>query len=101
MKQEEQIAKMYLEHIGFSSIDYEPDGNIPPDFVINGDIAVEVRRLNQHYMKGDTVQPLEKLEYSLLARIEALLNQYESVEASHSVFVVVSFERPLKASKDQ
>lgn len=100
MKKEEQIAKTYLEHIGYSFIDYEPDGNVPPDFVINGEIAVEVRRLNQHYMKGGVEQPLEELEYSLLARIRNLLNQYEGVEASHSVFVGVSFERPLKASKD-
>jgi len=27
---------------------YEPDGNTPPDFLVNGTIAVEVRRLNQN-----------------------------------------------------
>ncbi len=100
MKKEEEIAKIYLEHIGYASIEYEPDGNVPPDFVINREIAVEVRRLNQHYMKGGLIKPLEELEYSLLARIKTLLSQYESIEASHSVFVIVSFERPLKASKN-
>ena len=61
MKSEEKLAKLHLEHIGCMSILYEPDGNIPPDFLVNGEIAVEVRRLNQHFKNGDAVEPLEDL----------------------------------------
>ena len=48
MKREEKIANDYFISVGFNKILYEPDGNIPPDFLLNDSIAVEVRRLNQH-----------------------------------------------------
>ena len=49
MKQEEKWVEEYLTHRGFRDIVYEPDGNVPPDFLIDGKIAIEVRRLNQHH----------------------------------------------------
>jgi len=33
MKEEEQIAKDYLEGLGIGNVIFEPDGNIPPDLV--------------------------------------------------------------------
>jgi hypothetical protein len=53
MNREEKVAKTYLEKLGLGEVLFEPNGNVPPDFLINGRIAVEVRRLNQHYMKGN------------------------------------------------
>jgi hypothetical protein len=50
MDQSEQLAKQYLCALGFESIVYEPDGNIPPDFLADDRVAVEVRRLNQNEM---------------------------------------------------
>lgn len=100
MKSEEKLAKLHLEHIGCMSILYEPDGNIPPDFLVNGEIAVEVRRLNQHFKNGDAVEPLENLEFKLIPRVVNLMKQYEHIHTSHSVYVFVNFERPLKSSKE-
>jgi len=37
----EEVAEKYLVHLGFKSIDYEKDGNVPPDFVVDDGIAVE------------------------------------------------------------
>jgi len=42
MKQEEKWVEEYLTHRGFRDIVYEPDGNVPPDFLVNGKIANEV-----------------------------------------------------------
>jgi len=100
MKKEEKIAKSYLQHIGAINIVYEPDGNIPPDFLVDGEIAVEVRRLNQHYVKGEEPEPLEELEFSLLPKIKSLFKEYAKVPSSYSVYVTVDFERPLEVSKD-
>ncbi|MEZ4719401.1 MAG: hypothetical protein R2851_25450 [Caldilineaceae bacterium] len=35
---------------GFENVVYEPDGNIPPDFLVDERIAIEVRRLNQNFV---------------------------------------------------
>jgi hypothetical protein len=48
MKRDEKKAREYLESLGFKQIIYEPDGNIPPDFLVESSIAIEVRCLNQH-----------------------------------------------------
>ena len=37
-----------LKGKGHVSVVDEPDGNTPPDFLVDGHIVVEVRRLNQH-----------------------------------------------------
>ncbi len=66
MNREESVVRQYLEHVGFQDIKYEPDGNIPPDFLVGGRVAVEVRRLNQHFnTEGKDAETLERLEYSL------------------------------------
>src|SRR5258708_3953937 len=36
----------HLQYRGYCDIIHEPDGKIPPDFSVEGRIAVEVRRLN-------------------------------------------------------
>ena len=62
MKVEEQMAKTYLEHLEYQDIVFEPDGNIPPDLLLNGNIALEVRRFNQYFRNGDKKEALENLD---------------------------------------
>jgi len=74
MKQEEKWVEEYLRHQGFKDIVFEPDGNVPPDFLVNGTIAIEVRRLNQHYDdKSGKPEGLEQLAMPLRGRLETLL----------------------------
>ncbi len=94
MNREEAIVQEYLQAQEFHSIVHEPDGNVPPDFLVNDEIAVEVRRLNQHCDR-DANQPLESLEYRLIPRIAALLKDYQTVEHEHSAFVTIHFRRPI------
>ncbi|WP_417491937.1 hypothetical protein [Maricaulis sp.] len=49
MNEDEERAQEFLKRLGFAELRYEPDGNVPPDFLCNKSIAVEVRRLDQHY----------------------------------------------------
>lgn len=100
MKNEEKIAQIYLERCGYDNIIFEPDGNIPPDFAINRNVAIEVRRLNQHHQTNGRAQPLEQLEFSLIPKIRSLLNNitFES-EHSHSYFVFIQFSRPIGNAK--
>lgn len=50
MNNDEAIVKRFLEN-QFLKVTHEPDRNIPPDFLVNDEIAIEVRRLNQNYTR--------------------------------------------------
>ena len=52
----ETAVDRFLRHSGFTDLVFEPDGNIPPDFVVEGRIAVEVRRLNQNSVSVNLIR---------------------------------------------
>ena len=60
MDDSEARIAAYLAHRGFTDVVYEPDGNVPPDFLVDGRIAVEVRRLNLNAVTGTEYQGLEE-----------------------------------------
>lgn len=74
MNNDEKIAEKYLKRFG--QVVYEPDGNMPPDFVIAENIGVEVRRLNQNYMHKGKVIGLEQNSIPLFQAIEETLKNY-------------------------
>ena len=65
MNREEIIAEKYFKSLGYNNIKFEPNGNRTPDFAINDQIAVEVRRLNKFHNQ----QPVEKVEFKLIPKI--------------------------------
>ncbi len=93
MNKEESIVKQHLESLGFTDIIHEPGGNIPPDFLIDNKVAVEVRRLNQHY-NGNA---LEDVEYKLIPKIKNLFNIFKAT--NNFAFVFVDYKRPIRISK--
>jgi len=95
MDSSERIVYEYLSSQGFSDVAYEPDGNVPPDFLLNGRIAVEVRRLNQNADTADGPHGLEETAIPLQARIRKLLATLGSSNSCKSWFVIYSFRRPL------
>ncbi|WP_444926408.1 hypothetical protein ACJJI4_21435 [Microbulbifer sp. TRSA002] len=101
MKIEEKIVYRYFKSQGFLHIDYEPDGNIPPDFLLNNTIAVEVRRLNQHYDNGKSIKPLEDIEYKLVPQLNTLLKTFKGAEHKSSAFISISYSRPVGNIKDK
>jgi hypothetical protein len=98
LKEEEKIAYDYFITMGFKKIYHEPDGNIPPDFLLNESIAVEVRRLNQHFNYKKDI-PIEKLEYQLIPRVTNLLKSFKVPDIDSSAFLTFSYARPLKVDK--
>ena len=49
-------ARQYLQTLVHTKIEYEPLGNVTPDFLLDNKIAIEVRRLNRNYRtKGHLV----------------------------------------------
>ncbi len=95
MKEEEQIVQDYLISEGFNSIEFEPDGNIPPDFSINNNIAIEVRRLNENYFdENKRIGNYEEF-YRLRYFIDHFLQDYKNEELRASYMLMIGYERPL------
>ena len=99
MKRGESLANDYFITEGFNKVQYEPDGNIPPDFLLNDSIAVEVRRLNQHLKRQKSSIPIEDLEFKLIPRIRNLLITFHDPGIRASAFLTISYRRPLKVDK--
>jgi len=96
MNREEKIAEAYLKSSGFNNVAFEPDGNIPPDFSIDGKIAVEVRRLNQHFFTKDEVQGLEEGRLPLFKLVQSSLSEFDLQYKGDSYCVSIRFHRPIQ-----
>ena len=98
MDRAETIARDHLICRGFPNPVYEPDGNVPPDFLLEGRIAVEVRRLNQNERGTPSPKGLEQTEIPLLSSLQKLLQSFGP--PVHSAWwLSVHFSRPVPAWK--
>jgi len=96
MNDSEAQALKYLSSLGFTQVVYEPDGNIPPDFLVNGRIAVEVSRLNYNYIdEAGRSQGVENSQFALLRYMRRLLPTFGPPKTGQSWFVRFWFKRPL------
>ncbi|MCK9401648.1 MAG: hypothetical protein M0Q51_16890 [Bacteroidales bacterium] len=97
MKQDEKLAYRYLESQGYKSIEFEPNGiSTPPDFLIENNIAIEVRRMNKHIKN----RPIEEIECGFVHRFEKLLQELDNPSLPYSIAVALRYKRPIKLSKD-
>ena len=86
MDANEQRTEHWLQCLGYTDIIYvENTNDQPPDFIVNGDIAVEVRRLN--WMFGDENRGLESIEEPLKQDIKSGLKCAEQPPPGCKVFV--------------
>src|SRR5689334_14040697 len=93
----EQVACAYLADLGIGKVVYEPDGNVPPDFLVDGRIAVEVRRLNQNESTNSGFRGLEEVAIPLQMRIRKLLASLGPAKTGVTWYVHYTFQRPLPA----
>ena len=95
MDESETVAKSYLDRLELGFVEYEPDGNVPPDFLVNRRIAVEVRRLNQNYGPVGQHEGLEELDIRLASSMRKLLSEFGPSPVGQSCYVAYDFSRPL------
>lgn len=95
----EKLVEQHLAHRGYKDIVYEPDGNVPPDFLLDGTIAIEVRRLNQNHFDGTQTKGLEEVAIPLWKKIENLVKSFGPPVAGESWFVFFRFGRPIEPWK--
>jgi hypothetical protein len=89
----------HLKHRGYETIIYEPDGNIPPDFLVDGCIAIEVRRLNQNQFEGGSAKGFEEVAIPLWNRIKELVDSFDAPIDDESWIVFFRFTRPVEPWK--
>jgi hypothetical protein len=100
MNDSERIAFQFLAGLEIGEVAYEPDGNIPPDFLIDGRIAVEVRRLNQNEEIDGGYRGLEVTSKPLHSLVTRVLDESGPPAGSRSWFVWYTVRRPLPPWND-
>ena len=95
MKQEEEIAYRFLSQRYAVDVQYEPDGNVSPDFLIGADLAIEVRRLNKHHWQDGQPKGIESLACPLRSTYRDVLHSFDQNYAGASYWVYFRFKRPL------
>lgn len=95
MNREEALAERYLSQLGIGTVAYEPDGNIPPDFVVGSRIAIEVSRMTQRVNERGALRSLEELEIPLCERVVKLLAECGPRHGETSWFFMYDYSRPL------
>ncbi|WP_060512998.1 hypothetical protein [Pseudomonas sp. NBRC 111124] len=100
MDQAEALSKEYLRRQGFTTIEFEPDGNVPPDFVCDGRVAVEVRRLNHHHTSsGQHPEALDKKGIALWNHVKRALLELGPPTSGRSWWLSYSLKRPVPEFK--
>lgn len=75
-------------------IKHEPDGNITPDFLVDGKIAIEVRSLNQNEITETGFQALDIRANELVSRLDKVLPSLGPPTNGRSWYVHFGFVRP-------
>ncbi|QKF73246.1 hypothetical protein AFAEC_1079 [Aliarcobacter faecis] len=90
MKKEEKIVFEYLTSLGFNNISYEPLGfSTFPDFGIDREIGVEVRRLNRNHIYENEIPEVDNLNSKYKNEINKILN---SIQQDTKVTYFIDFK---------
>lgn len=93
---DERLVHKILSQNSHSPVFYEPDGNIPPDFKIGNNIAVEVRGLNQNFFQKNQVSGLDNISIPLLDGFLEVLHTFGKQRDNYSFFVGIYYKRPIE-----
>jgi hypothetical protein len=94
MNREEQITFEHLKKLYGEDVIPVPKHEDPPDILVNSTIAVEVRRLNQHFFESGESEGLENLSFPLESAFKEVLNLFDNLYAGQSYWVFIEYKRP-------
>jgi hypothetical protein len=101
MNADEALAEAFLLSQNIGPVAYEPDGNVPPDFLVDQRIAVEVRRLNENAKVGSKIQGLESADIAIGKVIREVMDTVgPPPNGGQKYYVTYRFNRPLGAFKE-
>jgi hypothetical protein len=87
----EVLVARWLTSLGYQGVVHEPDGNVPPDLLVDGRIAVEVRRFTQVRDLDGHIEGLAQTTIPLVHGLLAELRQCGPPTDGQSWFVFLSF----------
>jgi hypothetical protein len=100
MDQEEKTVEKYLNSLSQGIVKYEPEGyKKPPDYCLGSSIGIEVRRVNENYFKGKTVNGLEEYSIPLHKTLKQVLESFDTKFDGHSYWVGIIYKRPFIGSR--
>ena len=97
VNKDEIRAKKYLQTLEYTYVEYEPLGNVTPDFLLDKKIAVEVRRLNRNYIKDKNLISIENLEIHLIKSVKKLIETFKCNPYSNSSHISITLSKPASA----
>lgn len=86
-------AKKYLQTLNFTNIEYEPLGNVTPDFLLDKKIAVEVRRINRNHIDENNFISVENVEMALIKKIKHLINTFKCNFHINSAYISITLSK--------
>ncbi len=95
-----RVFKYLVAHYGENVI-FEPDGKVPPDFLVNSKFEVEVRRLNKSFSDKGSHEGLEQVTIPIFEVCNEVLRSFDARYQGNSYWVSLQFERPLSTSMRQ
>ena len=97
MDHSEKHAQAFLRGLGFTDVVFEPDGNVPPDFALDGRIAVEVRRLHHiEHASGGEARGVDETWIPLYKRVSELCDQLSDKNPERFWILSYSIKRPVQ-----
>ncbi len=93
---DETRAKKYLQSLDFEQVEYEPLGNVTPDFLLDNTIAVEVRRLNRNHINGENELSIENFEIPLIKKIKKIISNFKYIPYNNSAYISIAISKPLE-----
>ena len=98
---DERLAKKWLESQGYSNIERPQREEDPPDYVVDDNLAVEVRRLNRSIQVNGHTEGEETSRISLSKTIESILSNIDPPGNGQSWIVdcEYDFSSPLPKKK--
>ena len=75
---EARVFEYLKAHFG-NDVVFEPDGMVPPDFIVDSIFAVEVRRLNQQFYSSGMSEGLEQLSVPIFDVFNDVLKSFDSL----------------------
>ena len=92
-REENLIAELFRGQ-GYS-LKIEPDGNVPPDLVLNDKIAVEVTRLSKIINIDSSSRSIDNDSSSVTAKLKKAINSSKNNDAQpHKYSVIATIKRP-------
>lgn len=96
-RQDEKWVMESLVNQGYDAVPLHPD---PPDLIVNRNIAVEVRRLNQHYFNDGMHQGIKDANQSFYELFQKIILEFPNPDHLPSAMISYVMHRPLLSAKE-